>query len=339
MDKEDFECPLCLKLLCVPCTTACGHSFCLPCIRRAIGFKRQCPLCRAELSLGPGELSPCSVLALALERTFPRDYEERKAEIQQELDAGRCSRRLPVFLSNSIQLPHQMVNLHIFEMRYRCMISQAIAGSREFVIATPSNGSDGAGNEQITAQAGHGLGIGCVVKIKSCNGLVDGRSLVSGVGMKRVVLRDIMTESEDFGLISANIENIEDLPTTQNDMEKMAELREKCLISLESFLQLCGTNLQRILETPNVPDIPQSLVEFPFWMSGLVYPSGQAKIVKEYKASMLKSSSPLERMELAFLLVNEAIRGIKIAQRTRVITMIIFLLIISVGSLYKYMYA
>jgi hypothetical protein len=44
---KQFECPLCLDLLCEPVTTLCGHSFCRTCLVQAMQkCKHVCPQCR-----------------------------------------------------------------------------------------------------------------------------------------------------------------------------------------------------------------------------------------------------------------------------------------------------
>ncbi len=49
---DDFECTLCLKLLCEPVTTPCGHTFCKACFARAADHSNKCPMCRTVLHVG-----------------------------------------------------------------------------------------------------------------------------------------------------------------------------------------------------------------------------------------------------------------------------------------------
>ncbi|KAF4753048.1 LON peptidase N-terminal domain and RING finger protein 3, partial [Perkinsus olseni] len=42
-----FECPICLRLLVHPVTTACGHTFCKYCITKTMDHRQLCPSCRA----------------------------------------------------------------------------------------------------------------------------------------------------------------------------------------------------------------------------------------------------------------------------------------------------
>ena len=44
------RCPICLDALCDPYRTECNHRFCGQCIKRALGFKKECPACRTQIA-------------------------------------------------------------------------------------------------------------------------------------------------------------------------------------------------------------------------------------------------------------------------------------------------
>jgi len=48
--REDFECSLCYRLLHLPVTTPCGHTFCRPCLDKCLDHKTECPLCKGSLA-------------------------------------------------------------------------------------------------------------------------------------------------------------------------------------------------------------------------------------------------------------------------------------------------
>lgn len=50
LNKEDFECSLCYRLLHLPVTTPCGHVFCRPCLDKVLDHKTECPLCKNGLA-------------------------------------------------------------------------------------------------------------------------------------------------------------------------------------------------------------------------------------------------------------------------------------------------
>jgi hypothetical protein len=56
---EGDECAICLEILTTePCTLPCSHAFHADCVAglRKLGVAQVCPLCRSELSSGPGKL-------------------------------------------------------------------------------------------------------------------------------------------------------------------------------------------------------------------------------------------------------------------------------------------
>eukprot|EP00962_Isochrysis_galbana_P053443 scaffold24886_cov157-Isochrysis_galbana.AAC.1 len=66
--EEDYQCTVCLDLLFEPSTTACGHTFCRPCLLRATAANPSCPLCRKNLGL----LVPSVNSLLYAPRRWPR---------------------------------------------------------------------------------------------------------------------------------------------------------------------------------------------------------------------------------------------------------------------------
>uniref|UniRef100_A0A1A9VAJ9 RING-type domain-containing protein n=1 Tax=Glossina austeni TaxID=7395 RepID=A0A1A9VAJ9_GLOAU len=51
--RTPFMCPLCMEstMQREPMSTRCGHVFCQSCIRQAIKFSRNCPICKAKVQL------------------------------------------------------------------------------------------------------------------------------------------------------------------------------------------------------------------------------------------------------------------------------------------------
>lgn len=49
LNKEDFDCSLCYRLLYEPITTPCGHAFCRSCLDRCLDHQTRCPLCKSSL--------------------------------------------------------------------------------------------------------------------------------------------------------------------------------------------------------------------------------------------------------------------------------------------------
>jgi len=137
--SDDYDCVLCLRLLCAPVTLRCGHSFCGHCCSNLFKAKHaKCPTCRRVLPLHgqSGVPQPSVTLARLLESVFPEEYAKRKAEVYAEMGevmhaVQGTSDSLPIFYLDSM-LPRQRMQLNIFEPRYVTMVARALEGSRHF---------------------------------------------------------------------------------------------------------------------------------------------------------------------------------------------------------------
>lgn len=50
LQHDELTCPVCRSLLRDPFVTACGHSFCYPCISQHLAHRKNCPSCAAYLT-------------------------------------------------------------------------------------------------------------------------------------------------------------------------------------------------------------------------------------------------------------------------------------------------
>lgn len=117
--EEDLECPVCLRLLHIPTTLPCGHTFCLPCLKQTAerlppAFEDdavdsppsnqitcRCPVCRKESSFD--ELPQRNALLSALiAKHLPHAMERREAEAvrdeAEERQRSAITRRFRVSL-------------------------------------------------------------------------------------------------------------------------------------------------------------------------------------------------------------------------------------------------
>ena len=192
---DDFECPLCLKLLFDPTTSPCGHSFCRSCAYELIEASStttvtnitglRCPLCRTPIDHRRWKPTTTIALARLLASTFVDEYAERAQHAMPLPPTPLCSNNddytnnnhdpLPLFVMEPL-LPGQRMYLHVFEMRYRLLIQHAMQHFRSQFGMVMRPGSfhrhdhndGGAGTSHV---ADHGT----LVEILSCNSLPDGR--------------------------------------------------------------------------------------------------------------------------------------------------------------------
>ncbi|KAJ0047843.1 hypothetical protein Pint_16157 [Pistacia integerrima] len=160
---DDFDCTLCLKLLYEPITTPCGHSFCRSCLFQSMDRGNKCPLCRTVLFISPRTCAISVTLKNIIEKNFPEEYAERKAEHDSLSNFGVDL--IPLFVMDVV-IPCQKFPLHIFEPRYRLMVRRVMEGNHRIgmVIIDPTTGSI--------------ADFACEVEITECEPLPDGRFLL-----------------------------------------------------------------------------------------------------------------------------------------------------------------
>ena len=212
LDAEDehWSCPLCLKLLHLPITTGCGHTFCKSCMATLCEHTKNdklptCPTCRAVLPFGgASDLRVSITLQRLIGAAFPKEAAERQREDEAEVAAARerqkeaataataapAGARLPIFVLCPL-LPRQQMSLHVFEQRYRTLVSRALQGGRRFGMAASTGSEDAC------------AAFGTEVEI------VDARQTADGRYMVRVVARRIFevqsVELTEAGYINAEI--------------------------------------------------------------------------------------------------------------------------------------
>eukprot|EP00903_Cladosiphon_okamuranus_P006847 g6669.t1 len=162
---SEFECILCLRLYHEPVSLPCGHTYCRGCLKRALANKSQCPMCRAACHGGAGDCGTNLAVISIIKSQFPRQYEERQKEAEQDAMVEAETRRrahtigesvtpapdgsvsMPVCLLDMLLFPHQPVTLYLFEPRYITLVNRCLSSTRRFAVfqdRTPATGSCGA---------------------------------------------------------------------------------------------------------------------------------------------------------------------------------------------------
>ncbi|KAF0853010.1 conserved mitochondrial RING and LON domain-containing protein [Andalucia godoyi] len=209
---SDLECNLCLKLFYDPVTLGCGHSFCRPCLHRALDFTPRCPACRAPAHVCVASHPSTTVLWSFIQKYFPNETRARRSEesalVSVSLDYGKQEECVVPFfvLPGTHLMPNQPLHLHVFEPRYRLMMRRCIDGSRMFGILGFVPQTPHSPNDECQ--------VGCLVKIQSQQLLADGRSLVESTGLKRFYIVGPVSEMD--GYIVGRIRTFDDVePATR----------------------------------------------------------------------------------------------------------------------------
>jgi len=217
VDKDDFDCPLCLKILWHPVTTSCGHTYCKACIDRSLDHKRECPLCKTPLqALHRANLTTNEFIEETIRRMLPTEFAERQGLHEEEMTEligastdGRTT--VPVFVC-TMSFPNIPCPLHVFEPRYRLMIRRAMeAGTREFGMCT---------NEKDKPFSDYGT----MLEIRDIQYFPDGRSVVDTMGGRRF---KVVGRGTKDGYATANVEFLRDLVPTGQELLDLQQLHDR----------------------------------------------------------------------------------------------------------------
>ena len=105
--------------------------------------------------------------------------------------------KLPIFLLNTVLFPGGQVVLHVFEERYRLMISRCLEQQRPFGVALIKEGPEVGGEAEPHP-------IGTLANITSAYGLADGRIYITASGAQRFKIQYMM-QSQPYPIGSVTI--------------------------------------------------------------------------------------------------------------------------------------
>ena len=185
------------------------------------------------------------------------------------------SQRLPIFPLPLVLLPRATQPLHVFEPRYRRLLSDCLAGSREFgiICRTP----DVAEHEIPVGTAG------CIARIESSQALPDGRSNILVVGSERFTLQAFVDDPAPYHV--ATVAQFSDEAEPLTGLDRIAE-------RLRDLFDRIGRSARAIQDdvTP-LPDLPEAPADISFAIAQYV------DLDLADKQLLLASRSPRERLQ------------------------------------------
>jgi len=216
--------------------------------------------------------------------------------MSEALDKVRGVRELPLFPLPIVLFPGVPLPLHIFEPRYREMLSDIRAGGNLFGL---SYFDAGAATTDLPL-AGH---IGCVAEVTETQSLPDGRSNIMTLGLVRYRLESYIERGDPY--LVGRVSYFED------DEADSEALLEKTHQVAGMFMRIARAVRAINDERANLPDISDTE---PQRLSFLV--AAAMEMESDAKLEMLELRSTSERLERLRDMLEQALPGYE--ERARV---------------------
>ena len=200
-------------------------------------------------------------------------------------------RELPLFpLPDVVLFPQEVLPLHIFEPRYRMLLSTAMDEDRRFGVV------------RWDPQSKKMADVGCCAEIIHCQTQEEGRSNIVTMGQQRFRVLDIVREAPfRVGLVTW----IEDDP--DSDAKSLSELADRVGQALRDVVELTAKLIGKPAQLPSdIPDLPR---ELSFWIG-----SHLGGPVADHQQALLEITGTRQRLQQEFELLDHTRR--QLAART-----------------------
>jgi Lon protease-like protein len=192
---------------------------------------------------------------------------------------------LPIFPLSVVLFPGMPLPLHIFEPRYRLMMSRVLDGDRTFGVALIVEGLEGFPG---TLPAP----VGCTAEIVEDTVLPDGRINLQSEGRRRFRLLSVR-EEDDY--LIGTVEWMEDEPQAASG--EAHDVAQDVCRALRRYLAIVAPGSQGAIEELEMPNDPEELSH---WVAMLL------AVPNEQKQTLLETTSTLERLQQELALLQRA---------------------------------
>lgn len=185
------------------------------------------------------------------------------------------SQRLPIFPLPLVLLPRATQPLHVFEARYRRLLSDCLAGSQEFGIIC---------RNPDLAEFEIPVGtVGCIARIESSQSLPDGRSNILVVGSERFTLTAFVDDPAPY-----HVATVAPFSDDAEPLSGLVVIAER----LRVLFARVGRSARAIQDdaTP-LPELPPAPADISFAIAQYI------DLELAEKQRLLASSSPRERLQ------------------------------------------
>lgn len=189
--------------------------------------------------------------------------------------------RLRLFPLNAVLFPGAVLNLHVFEPRYKEMIGQCLETGEGFGVVLIREGKE-AGDPSVEPHQ-----VGSIAEIVEVTPLPFGRFYLSTIGRERFRIRKIVSR-DPYLTVEAEV-----LSGSQDDLRELSDLQERVC---EVFLQYSELLAQFTGESANV-DLPADPASFSYAVADAL------QVTDAVKQRLLEIDSTKQRlrMELGFV--------------------------------------
>lgn len=196
--------------------------------------------------------------------------------------------RLPLFPLPLVLFPGTAIPLHIFEPRYRKMLSDCMEGDKRFgIVRLP----EGVAELEIAPGT-----VGSVAEILKTETLPDGRSNIIVRGMERFTLEAFVATTHPYHVCRAEV--YEDAFEVSAEVEPLAG-------HVRDVFQRVARAARTLSDDPEpLPDLPEDDATLSFAIAAMV------DIDLDTRQTLLVSRSPLERLRRLDALLSAALGGI-----------------------------
>jgi ATP-dependent Lon protease len=209
---------------------------------------------------------------------------------------------LPIFPLSVVLFPGMPLPLHIFEPRYRLMMSRVLEGDRTFGVALIVDGIEGFPG---TLPAP----IGCTAEIIEETLLPDGRINLQSEGRRRFRLLSVR-EEDDYLIGTA--EWFEDEP--QPSTGEAQHLAQNVCEALRRYLAIIAPGSQSAIEDLEMPGDPEELSH---WVAMLLaVPNAQKQTLLETTSTLARLQQELQLLQRAQIVQQAFTRRSKFAEST-----------------------
>jgi ATP-dependent Lon protease len=200
-------------------------------------------------------------------------------------------KELPIFPLPLVLFPNELLPLHIFEPRYRKMLTDIEFERNLFGVSYFSLEDSEADIPEVGS-------VGCVAEVRESQTLEDGRSNVLTVGVIRYEITGYVETNEEY--LTAEVSFFEDFAEDETVLEKLADE----VFSL--FQRIANSAYELGGQRGNPPELPQAE---PQLLSFLV--ASAFSMPNDLRYKLMSTRSTVERLERLLEVLRQAVLQIE----------------------------